>query len=117
VYFENNSLNGGASGATVSGPTLFGLNLEIGSGGSYPRVQFGLLTLVVLVIVAVGVANLRRSRLGAKMLAVRANERGAAANGINVAQVKLTGFVIGSFIAGLGGAFLAYQQTTVTGDS
>jgi ABC-type branched-subunit amino acid transport system permease subunit len=117
VYFENNALNGGASGATVSGPTLFGLNLEIGSGGAYPRVQFGLLVLVVLVIIGVWVANLRRSRLGAKMLAVRANERGAAANGINVAQVKLIGFAIGSFIAGLGGAFLAYQQTTVTGDS
>jgi branched-subunit amino acid ABC-type transport system permease component len=117
LYFENNTLNGGASGASVSGPTLFGLNLEIGSGGSYPRVQFGLLMLVVLTIVAVGVANLRRSRLGAKMLAVRANERGAAANGINVSQVKLIGFALGSFIAGLGGAFLAYQQTTVTGDS
>jgi branched-subunit amino acid ABC-type transport system permease component len=117
VYFENNALNGGASGATVSGPTLFGLNLQIGSGGTYPRVQFGLLILVVLVIIGVWVANLRRSRLGAKMLAVRANERGAAANGINVAQVKLIGFAIGSFIAGLGGAFLAYQQTTVTGDS
>jgi branched-subunit amino acid ABC-type transport system permease component len=117
VYFENNTLDGGASGASVSGPSLFGLNLQIGSGGSYPRVQFGLLTLVVLTIVAVGVANLRRSRLGAKMLAVRANERGAAANGINVAQVKLIGFALGSFIAGLGGAFLAYQQTTVTGDS
>lgn len=117
VYFENNALNGGASGATVSGPTLFGLNLQIGSGGAYPRVQFGLLILVILVIICVWVANLRRSRLGAKMLAVRANERGAAANGINVAQVKLIGFAIGSFIAGLGGAFLAYQQTTVTGDS
>ncbi len=117
VYFNNDSLNGGINGGTVTGPTLFGLNLEIGSGGSYPRVQFGLLCLVVLTLVALGVANLRRSRLGAQMLAVRANERSAAANGINVARVKLAGFAIAAVIAGLGGALLGYQQTSVSGDS
>jgi branched-subunit amino acid ABC-type transport system permease component len=117
VYFNNDSLNGGINGGQVTGPTLFGLNLEIGSGGSYPRVQFGLLCLVILTLVALGVANLRRSRLGAQMLAVRANERSAAANGINVARVKLAGFGIAAVIAGLGGALLGYQQTSVSGDS
>jgi len=117
VYFRNNALNGGTSGATVSGPTLFGLDLRIGSGDNYPRVQFGIFCLVVLVLVGIAVANLRRSRLGAQMLAVRANERSAAANGINVARVKLVGFGIGSFIAGLGGALLGYQQTAVSGES
>ncbi|HXO56393.1 MAG TPA: ABC transporter permease, partial [Mycobacterium sp.] len=71
VYFDNNALNGGTAGATVSGPRLFGLDLRIGSGNGYPRVQFGILVLVVLTLTAVGVANLRRSRLGAQMLAVR----------------------------------------------
>jgi ABC-type branched-subunit amino acid transport system permease subunit len=117
VYFDNDSLNGGINGGQVTGPTLFGLNLEIGSGGSYPRIQFGLLCLVVLTLIALGVANLRRSRLGAAMLAVRANERSAAANGINVARVKLAGFAIAACIAGLGGALLGYQQTSVSGDS
>lgn len=117
VYFSNDSLNGGINGGQVTGPTLFGLNLEIGSGGSYPRVQFGLLCLVVLTLIALGVANLRRSRLGAQMLAVRANERSAAANGINVARVKLAGFGIAAVIAGLGGALLGYQQTSVSGGS
>ena len=117
VYFDNDSLNGGINGGQVTGPTLFGLNLEIGSGGYYPRIQFGLLCLVVLTLVALGVANLRRSRLGAQMLAVRANERSAAANGINVARVKLAGFGIAAVIAGLGGALLGYQQTSVSGDS
>ncbi|HVV08141.1 ABC transporter permease [Amycolatopsis sp.] len=117
VYFRNNALNGGTSGATVSGPKLFGLDLRIGSGDAYPRVQFGIFVLVVLVLTGIAVANLRRSRLGAQMLAVRANERSAAANGINVARVKLAGFGIGSFIAGLGGALLGYQQTAVSGES
>jgi ABC-type branched-subunit amino acid transport system ATPase component len=44
---------------------------------------------------------------------VRADERSAAASGINVARVKLTGFAIGAFIAGLGGSLLAYQALNV----
>jgi ABC-type branched-subunit amino acid transport system permease subunit len=117
LYFDNNSLNGGTIGATVSGPRLFGLDLRIGSGSDYPRLQFGILALIVLTLVGLGVANLRRSRLGAKMLAVRANERSAAANGVNVAAVKLAGFGIAAFIAGLAGAMIGYQQVVVSGDS
>ncbi|HVW41151.1 MAG TPA: ABC transporter permease [Amycolatopsis sp.] len=117
VYFQNNALNGGTSGAKVTGPSLFGLDLRIGSGNGYPRIQFGILCLVVLTLAGIGVANLRRSRLGAQMLAVRADERSAAANGINVARVKLIGFAVGSCIAGLGGAMLGYQQTAISGDS
>lgn len=60
---------------------------------------------------ALSVAALRRSRLGASMLAVRANERSAASAGINVGTTKLAAFAIASFIAGLGGSLLAYQQT------
>ena len=51
------------------------------------------------------------------MLAVRANERSAAAAGINVAATKLSAFALGSFIAGLGGALLAYKQGNVTFDA
>ncbi len=46
------------------------------------------------------------------MLAVRADERSAAAAGINVVRVKLIGFAIAAFIAGLGGSLLAYQLGT-----
>jgi ABC-type branched-subunit amino acid transport system permease subunit len=114
VWFENNSIDGGASGLAVPVPRLFGLNLGIGSGNDFPRPAFGLLCLVVLAIVAIVVARLRTSRLGSAMLAVKADERSAAAAGINVARVKLTGFAIGAFIAGLGGCLLAYQASNVT---
>jgi ABC-type branched-subunit amino acid transport system ATPase component/branched-subunit amino acid ABC-type transport system permease component len=113
IWFENNSIDGGASGLAVPAPRLFGLNLGIGSGSDFPRPAFGLLCLVVLVLVAVAVAKLRTSRLGSAMLAVRADERSAAASGVNVARVKLTGFAIGAFIAGLGGSLLAYQALNV----
>ncbi|MCW2936365.1 MAG: livG, partial [Actinomycetia bacterium] len=101
IWFTNNSIDGGASGLPVPVPRLFGLNLGIGSGDDFPRPAFGVLCLIVLVLVAVTVARLRASRLGSAMLAVRADERSAAAAGVNVARVKLIGFAIGAFIAGL----------------
>jgi ABC-type branched-subunit amino acid transport system ATPase component/ABC-type branched-subunit amino acid transport system permease subunit len=113
VWFENNSIDGGASGLPIPVPRLLGLNLGIGSGSDFPRPAFGLLCLAVLVLVAVAVARLRTSRLGSAMLAVRADERSAAAAGVNVARIKLTGFAIGAFIAGLGGSLMAYQALNV----
>jgi ABC-type branched-subunit amino acid transport system ATPase component/ABC-type branched-subunit amino acid transport system permease subunit len=109
-WFQNITLaNDGDT--TVEPANLFGINLAVGLGRDQNRVAFGVMVLVVLIMTATGVALLRRSTLGSAMLAVRANERSAAASGINVARTKVIAFAIGSFIAGLGGAMLAYQQT------
>ncbi|MBV6756226.1 branched-chain amino acid ABC transporter permease/ATP-binding protein [Rhodococcus opacus] len=116
-WFRNSNLNGGLDGAGIEAPSLFGLDLGIGSGDAYPRIPFGILCLVVLTVVALAVAKLRTSRLGASMLAVRANERSAAAAGIDVARTKIKAFAIGAFIAGLGGALMGYQQTLATAES
>ena len=62
LYFTNPQFDGGVLGARVSGPILFGLNLQIGSGGVYPRVQFAFLVVVCFCLIAAGVANLRRSQ-------------------------------------------------------
>ena len=105
------------SGKVVSGPELFGLDLRNRVGTSYARIPFGLLALLVLVGVALYVVRLRRSRLGSAMLAVRANERSAAASGIDVVRTKLIAFAIGSFLAGLGGSLFAYSAGTVTFNS
>ncbi len=117
VWFRNNSFNGGSGGDPVVSPRLFGIDLRIGTGDAYPRIAFGVLCIVVLVGVALCVARLRTSRLGSAMLAVRANERSAAASGISVVKVKLIAFAIGAFIAGIGGSLLAYSQGSVTWDS
>ncbi len=113
VWFDNTDLVS-ASGKNIKGPTLFGLDLRVGSGAAYPRLAFCLMALVVLIAVALSVAKLRTSRLGAAMLAVRANERSAAAAGINVVVVKLGAIAIAALIAGIGGTLLAYQQTNVS---
>lgn len=113
-WFRNPSLNGGVRGAPIDTPRLFGIDLGIGAGEAYPRLAFGLLCLIVLTGVGLGVAWLRRSSLGTDMLAVRANERSAAAAGIDVSRTKLITFALGAFVAGLGGALLGYQQTLAT---
>ena len=117
IWFQNNSIDGGSGGDPIPDPRIFGVDLGIGSGNQFPRIGFGLLCLVVLVLVAIGVARLRVSRLGSAMLAVRANERSAAAAGINVVRIKLIGFAIGAFIAGLSGCLMAYSTNNVTFDS
>jgi ABC-type branched-subunit amino acid transport system ATPase component/branched-subunit amino acid ABC-type transport system permease component len=104
-YLTNNS------NTTVTSPRLLGLNLAVGEGRSQNRLAFGVMCLIVLLVTGIGVACLRRSRLGAAMLAIRANERSAAAAGVDVARTKVLAFAIAAFIAGLGGALLAYQQT------
>ena len=114
IWFDNNSLDGGASGLAIPTPRLFGMNLGIGAGKDFPRPAFGILCLVVLVAVALGISFLRTSRLGTAMLAVRADERSAAAAGINVVRIKLIGFALAAFIAGIGGSLLAYQLGNVT---
>jgi ABC-type branched-subunit amino acid transport system ATPase component/ABC-type branched-subunit amino acid transport system permease subunit len=103
-----------AQGAAVPVPKLFGLDLGVGTGHAFPRVEFGLLCLFSLIVVALGVAWLRRSTLGSAMLAVRANERSAAGIGVNVVLVKIASFAIASFIAGIGGSLFAYRQGVVT---
>ena len=116
IWFRNAGIVD-AAGAKVVSPKLFGLDLGIGGGRDFPRLPFGFMCLIVCAFVAVGVGRLRTSSLGSAMLAVRANERSAAGIGINVTYVKVVSFAIASFIAGLGGALLAYRQGTTTWES
>jgi ABC-type branched-subunit amino acid transport system ATPase component/ABC-type branched-subunit amino acid transport system permease subunit len=116
LWFRNSDIVPSA-GKNVAPPTLFGIDLGPGTGAEFPRLPFCLMVLAVLAMVAVGVAKLRVSRLGSSMLAVRANERSAAASGINVVATKIAAFAIGAFIAGLGGTLLGYRLGNVTWDS
>ena len=101
AVFKSPALTGGFEGTQV--PRLPG----VGRAGT---VGFGLVALAVLVAVGLGVVALRRGRLGRRFLAVRANERAAAACGIGLTTTKLTAFALSAFVAGLGGALLGYGQ-------
>ena len=110
VVFNNSSLAGPQQGILVPTPTIFGFDIDPLIHGE----RYAVFAFVALVISALGVAALRRSALGRMLLAVRDNERAAAANGINVVVGKVFGFAAGGAIAGLGGVILAFQQTAVT---
>jgi ABC-type branched-subunit amino acid transport system permease subunit len=98
----------------VPPPTIFGLNLGVAGGNSYPRVVFGVFLLVVVTLIGLSVARMRGSATGRMLIAVRSNERAAAAAGIRVAPAKLFAFALSAFIAGLGGGLLGYLQGTVS---
>lgn len=109
---------GGLGGTRVPRPELFGIDLGIqATGQHFPRPAFGILCLVVLVAAALAIAYLRRSATGLRWLAVRGNERAAAAAGLDVRRVKLGAFALSSFLAGLGGTLLAYEYETLSVNS
>ncbi len=68
------------------------------------------LALGIFVIVALFIANLRRSTMGMALTAVRASESAAKTMGLSVVQSKLMVAALASFVAGVGGALLAVQQ-------
>lgn len=117
LVFSNVWFTGGLGGRTVASPTLFGLNLGISNGKVYPTITFGVLLLVIVVFVGYCVARLRTSATGRMLVAIRSNERAASYIGIRVAPAKLYAFALSSFIAGIGGGLLAYEQGTVSSDS
>jgi ABC-type branched-subunit amino acid transport system permease subunit len=117
LVFSDNGFSGGLGGRSVPSPTLFGLDLGIAHGNDYPTVVFGILLLVIVTFVGYCVARLRTSATGRMLVAVRSNERAASSVGVWVAPVKLYVFGLSSFIAGIAGALLAYEQGTVSSAS
>lgn len=79
--------------------------------------RFTLFLLVAVVGVGFIVVNIRRGAIGRRFLAVRANERAAAAAGINVANTKMLGFGISSAIAGLAGVMFAFKLSSLTSEN
>ncbi len=109
MVFNNGTLTGGVTGTAVGDPSIFGLNI---SAILYPE-RYALLTLAILVLCTLGVANVRRGRSGRRLIAVRTNERAAAALGINVTAVKLYAFSLGAAIAAAGGILIAFRSSQI----
>ena len=117
IAFNSEALTGGIAGTSTPQPHLFGVNLGIAAlGDEYPRAAFGILVVVALALSTLAVSNLRRSPTGLRWLAVRSNERAAAASGIDVTNTKLLAFAVASALAGIGGALTAYELTALSPD-
>ncbi|HTU97527.1 MAG TPA: branched-chain amino acid ABC transporter permease/ATP-binding protein [Solirubrobacteraceae bacterium] len=119
--FTNPTWGGGQTGSPVPEPHLFGLDLGPaahfrGLDGNQPSPVFGWVVLAFTIAVCLLVGYVRRGKLGQRMLAVRSNERAAAAAAINPRNVKLAAFAISAVIAGVAGSLYAYNFGSVSGD-
>ncbi|MGI9623719.1 MAG: ABC transporter permease [Acidimicrobiales bacterium] len=117
MIFSNRWFVGETGALPIKPPELFGVNFAANIGSDFNRWEYGVLLLIVTALSCLLVVNLRRSTTGRQFLAVRANEAGVAAAKVNVAQAKLTSFAVSSFLAGLGGAMLAYMRGQISPDS
>lgn len=109
LLFANSDYTGGDAQTKVVSPTFFGLDVD---PVTHPT-NYATLCLCFLVVVALVVANLRRGRAGRRLLAVRTNERAAAAIGVNVFQTKLYAFTLSAGIAGIGGVLYGFSYPTI----
>jgi branched-subunit amino acid ABC-type transport system permease component/ABC-type branched-subunit amino acid transport system ATPase component len=109
VVLNNFKLSGGTSGIRVPSMTLFGIDLN---AIRHPA-SYAVFAAVLLFAVAIGLLNVRRGAAGRRMLAVRSNERAAAALGISVFGVKLFAFAAAAGVAALAGIMLAFRSSSV----
>jgi len=119
--FVNTTWGGGLSGSPVPEMKWFGVDIGPqssfrGVDGNLPSPVFGWVALACCVLLCVAVGFIRRGPLGQRMLAVRSNERAAAAAAINPRTVKLYAFTIAAVIAGVAGVLYAYNFGSVSAD-
>jgi sulfate-transporting ATPase len=110
MIFDSAPLTGGLEGTDATNPKLFGLNIDPVTHAT----RFALFSLALFVVAALLVANVRRGRSGRRLIAVRTNERAAAALGINVSSAKLYAFGLSAAIAALGGIIVGFQTEQIS---
>jgi sulfate-transporting ATPase len=109
MVFNNTKYTGGADGTVVGPQTFLGVDVNV---ITHPE-RYGVLVLLLFILTALFVANLRRGPAGLRLIAVRTNERAAAALGITVWNTKLYAFSVSAAIAALGGVLIAFSSTVV----
>ena len=110
MIFSNLHFTGSYGSINVGSPSLFGFSVA----ALFHPTRYTLFALFVLVLAAFVVSSVRRGTAGQRLLAVRNNERAAAALGVNVVQAKLFAFMLAAAVTSLGGVLLAFQQPNVT---
>ncbi len=110
MLFRNRSYTGGVQGTQVGNPEIFGFDI----GSINHPARYGIFVLVMAMVAVVVIANVRRGRSGRRLIAVRTNERAAAALGIDVIKAKLFAFALASAIAALGGVVIAFRLSSIS---
>jgi sulfate-transporting ATPase len=105
----NGDYIGGLEGTPVGPQHFLGIDLDPVRFAD----RYAVFVLVFFVLCAIVVANVRRGSPGSALVAVRTNERAAAALGISVFRTKLFAFVLGASIAAIGGVLLAFRHEVI----
>jgi branched-chain amino acid transport system permease protein len=112
-FFNAESLTGGPQGRTfppvVIGPFDFtpGQVLQLGGLSIDHNGLYYYLALALLAVATAFAWNVRRTRAGRAMVAVREREIAAAVMGVDVRRVKIAAFTASAFLAGVSGALYA----------
>jgi ABC-type branched-subunit amino acid transport system ATPase component/branched-subunit amino acid ABC-type transport system permease component len=109
VLLSNVEYTGGVAGIYVPVPSIMGWSID----PFFYADRYAFTCMTIFALLSIGVANLRRGVTGRRLLAVRSNERAAAALGLNNALLKTYAFAVGAGIAGVGGVLTAFQQSSV----
>lgn len=112
MVFGNATFTGDRIQGAVQIQRLSILGLDV-TPSSHPE-RWAAVCLIALVLCGVLVANLRRSRTGRRLIAVRTNERAAASLGISVFGVKIYAFALASGLAAVAGILMGLRNTAVT---
>jgi sulfate-transporting ATPase len=111
VFANPNYLGSPLDGGTRIGRAkLFGVEVD---AFNHPH-AWAAVSLGAFVLLALLVANLRRSRTGRRLIAVRTNERAAASLGISVFGVKLYAFAVSAALAAVAGVLRGFRGSVVT---
>jgi branched-chain amino acid transport system permease protein len=91
-------------------PTLFG-SIVINN-----EVRLFYVSVAALLISLAMVTGLRRSRTGRVFIAIRENERAAAAYGVNTLRTSMAAFALSGFLAAVAGSLFIQQQSGLNAD-
>src|SRR5581483_8954967 len=103
VAFTSRRFSGGLAGIFFARPRFT----------ESPRVYY-FVAAGAFAVFAVAVENLRRSRTGLELAAMRDTELGTGSIGVDVARLKITAFTMSAVIAGVGGALFAAADRLAT---
>src|SRR4051794_19579318 len=111
VFANTDWVSTGSDGGTRVGDfKLFGF---LADAPTHPH-RYAVVCMITFILVSLLVANLRRSRTGRRLIAVRTNERAAASLGVSVFGVKLYAFGLAAAIAAVGGILVGFSAPVVT---
>jgi branched-subunit amino acid ABC-type transport system permease component len=103
VAFNSRRFSGGLSGVVFRRPEYL----------RSPRTYY-VAALAIFAVLALLVQNLRRSKTGLALAAMRDSEVGLGALGVDVARLKLTAFALSAMLAGIGGALFSAADELAT---